>query len=91
MGFLKLDGLPLEGSKPQPWGNYDFSKPALAVVASDGRGNGAVLWTVGAHLNLEIEEMGLHRLDELWLDDAPLGISVWEGKGIWFPRSRGSL
>ncbi len=84
MGFLKLDGTVWEeSSKPQPWGNYDFSKPSLAVVASDGQGEGAVLWTVGAHLNLEMEEIGLYRLDELGLDNAPLGISVWEGKGVW--------
>lgn len=42
-----------------------------------------MLWTVGAYLRFEMEEAGLCRLGELGLDDAPRGISIWEGKYVW--------
>lgn len=66
--------------KSQPsWGGYDWSKPSRAVVACDGDFHGCVLFTVGAHVNFEIKEVGLRGLDEIGLDDAPPGISIWEG------------
>ena len=65
--------------------NYDYSKNSMAVVASDGAGNGAVLWYVGGHLSNEIEEAGLHHLGDLGLDGADCGIWVWEGKYLWSP------
>jgi len=67
--------------------NYDYSKNSMAVVASDGNGNGAVLWYVGGHINNEIEEVGLHHLGDLGLDGADCGIWVWEGKYLWYPGS----
>jgi hypothetical protein len=63
---------------------WDFDKPSRALVACDGEGHGVVLWWVGGHLEEEIEEAGLRRLDELGLDDAPQGLSVWEGRYEYF-------
>ncbi len=65
------------------YGGWDFSKKSRGVVACDGNGTGTVLWWVGGHLDLEVQEYGLKQLDELGLDDAPHGISIWEGVYIW--------
>ena len=67
---------------PDEW---DFDKPSRAVIASDGEGNGVVLWWVGGHLWAEIDEACLRGLDELGLDDAPHGLSVWEGHYVMPP------
>ena len=56
----------------------DWSKPSRAVVACDGDGNGCLLFFVGAHIESLRDEVG-SRLDDLGLDDAPLGLSIWEG------------
>lgn len=61
---------------PEAW---DPEKPSRALVACDGGGNGVVLWWVGLDLWVEMETPGL-ALEELGLDDAPLGLSVWEGR-----------
>lgn len=53
-----------------------------ALIASDGS-NGCVLHYVGAALSFEIEEGGFRQLVDLGLDDAPEGLSVWEGTGTW--------
>lgn len=71
------------------WG--DVSKVAwednsFAVVACNGSGVGVVLWTGGPHVAFEISQ-GSAKLDDLGLDDAPAGISVWEGKYLWHPGS----
>ena len=55
-----------------------------AVIASDG-GDGRVLWYVGGSLRASIDEGGVTCLADLGLDDAPHGISVWEGSYIWSP------
>ncbi|KKN80002.1 hypothetical protein LCGC14_0335100 [marine sediment metagenome] len=57
----------------------DWDLPSRAVVACDGNGTGAVLWTVGPHLAFEIQECGFVDLADLGLDGAPLGVSIWEG------------
>lgn len=65
------------------WDGYPKSawdRDSKAVVACDGRGNGCVLWTAGPHVRMEVEENGFEQLCDLGLDDAPLGISVWEGR-----------
>lgn len=67
---------------PGPW-----DRDSLAVVACDGRGHGCVLWTAGPHVKQEISEAGSQALDDLGLDDAPLGISVWAGKSFPYPGS----
>lgn len=67
-----------------PYQDMDRDKPSLAVIACDGSGQGCVLYTAGPHLQLEIYENNLRALDELGLDDAPAGISIWEGKILYF-------
>lgn len=57
---------------------YDWDKTNLAVVVQSDH-DGIVLWYVGGYISNEIESVGNH-LDDLGLDDAPEGISVWEGK-----------
>ena len=57
----------------------DWSKPSRAVVASDGKGNGCVMHYVGAHLDQWRSDVG-DSLKDLGLDEAPAGISIWEGK-----------
>jgi len=55
-------------------------KPSRALVACNERGHGAVVAWVGADLYLEICEAGLSDLGDLGLDDAPFGLSIWEGR-----------
>jgi len=65
----------------------DYSKLAWEMnskaVVCMGMQDGFVLHTVGPALRHEMEEAGLHFLSDLGLDDAPEGISVWEGKYVW--------
>jgi len=61
------------------------SNECKAVIAN-GRGYGCVLWFSGDQLYFEIDGMGGH-LSDLALDDAPEGISVWEGRYVWYPGS----
>lgn len=58
---------------------HGFDKPSRCIVACDGNGNGVVLWFDGVALSWEIEEVGCVSLEDLGLDDAPLGVSVWNG------------
>ena len=53
------------------------------VIACDGNGHGVVLWGVGTGLRQEIDEYCFHALGDLGLDDAPAGVSVWEGTYVW--------
>lgn len=64
-----------------PWGHYDFSKTSLAVVACDGHGNGCILHHVGGHIAFDLSEVG-RGLGDIGLDNAPEGISVWEGRHV---------
>lgn len=57
----------------------DWGKASLAVIASDGKGNGCALHWVGIHFEQWRSDVG-SSLKDLGLDDAPCGISVWEGK-----------
>lgn len=62
------------------YNGYDWERPSKAVVASDGKGSGAVLWTIGAHVNYIVqEELGYMDLGDLGLDSCPLGVHIWEG------------
>ncbi len=70
-----------------PWNNYDFDKPSLAVVAINEKEAGAVLYTVGGHIRMEMEEAGLSHLDDLGLYPPKPGIWIWEGITIWYPGS----
>lgn len=58
------------------WNRYDWKKPSLAIVVSDGHKT-AVPWYVGPHVAFDLREHGLD-FDDLGLD-APPGIHVWEG------------
>jgi hypothetical protein len=60
----------------QPW------TPSRALVAQ-GPHTGAILEYEGSGITNEIHEAGLHALDELGLDDAPEGLSIWEGEYVW--------
>ena len=57
-----------------------------AVLASNGR-DGIVLSAVGYDILYQMEEGGLIMLADLGLDDAPEGISVWEGCYVQVPGS----
>jgi hypothetical protein len=82
--IFQLAGLDDDGPDDDiGWGGYHKSawkKNSIALIACDGGGHGVVLWTVGPHLAMEMEEGGLTQLCDLGLDDAPQGISVWEGR-----------
>ena len=80
---MKL-GINLEEPRRR-WHGLDSKKPSRAIIACDGNGNGVVLTAVGERLRIEIEEHGLRHLSDLGLDDAPQGISVWEGTYVWSP------
>ena len=66
----------------------NWDKPSKAVVASDGMGNGCVLFHCGAHIDEEINSIG-RALSSLGLDDCPDGVWVWEGvyRGITHPST----
>ena len=49
-----------------------------AVVANRDDGKGVVLWCAGKGIEEEVSATS-PRLDDLGLDDAPEGISIWEG------------
>lgn len=57
--------------------DWNWSKPSLAVCASDGN-NGWVPWHCGPHVEMQIDGLSA-QLQDLGLDDAPKGISIWEG------------
>jgi hypothetical protein len=61
-----------------PYGGWNWSKKSLAVIACQG-GSGAALWWVGGHIDFEISEGQPSDLGDLGLDNAPDGISIWEG------------
>lgn len=52
-----------------------------AFIVSDGNGDGCVLWHQGSYLNTMTEDYGRH-IGDLGLDDAPLGVSVFEGNVV---------
>lgn len=62
----------------------EWRSVSKAVVACDGCGNGAILFYFGSGFESDIE-CGIADLGDFGLDDAPLGISIWEGKHIWCP------
>src|SRR3990167_6744841 len=72
-----------ESEDPRNW-----EKPSRALIASDGSGNGCILFYCGAHLEEEIRAVG-QQLSDLGLDDCPDGVWVWEGvyAGITYPSS----
>jgi hypothetical protein len=69
-----------QGPDDDEFQGYNGDIPSRAVVASDGKGRGAVIWWVGLAFWIEIQEYGVKDLDDLGLDDAPAGLSIWEGQ-----------
>lgn len=79
MTEITLTDEPAASDKDRQWGpEYDWEKPSRAVIACRD-GYGVVLWWVGAHMTYEIKEGYGSDLSDLGLDNAPEGISVWEG------------
>lgn len=66
----------VEAEEPEP---YDFKQPSKALIAADGFGEGCVLEYTGGAIDFALCEWS-HRLSDIGLDDAPGGLSVWEGK-----------
>ena len=64
---------PADAAKPDEW---DYAA-SLAVIAAN-KGAGVVLWTVGPHVQRELD-VDRNELSSLGLDDAPDGISIWVG------------
>lgn len=60
-------------------GTGEWPHVAKAVVASDGNGHGAVIEHNGGMLHMDIHDNGLTDLGDLGLDNAPAGLSVFEG------------
>jgi hypothetical protein len=87
MEFETFEGIqddPHPFPRNMPWGGYNFALNTLAVIASDDSGNYVILWEVGPHIRLELEETGLS-LETLDLDPEDQGIWVWDGRGVWYP------
>lgn len=74
---------PFEFKEPT-WGDYDFDKPSKAVIARGERDISTVIWTVGAHVRMDIEEAGIDA-EDMGLIPPDTGIWVWEGKSTWSP------
>lgn len=53
--------------------------PSRAVIANRDRGSGSIVHVAPHSLLEQVMSDGGDRLDDLGLDDAPAGISVWEG------------
>jgi len=82
-GGVNLDDLFSKPEFSEVGPRYDRSKSSLAVLAYNDDGKGCVLWTVGAHVRMEMEEGGLWTLEELGLEPPEPGIWIWEGKYIY--------
>ena len=52
-----------------------------AVIACDGRGNGCVIYCIGDIISLKVIDLDFCKsnLEDLNFEDAPHGISIWEG------------
>jgi hypothetical protein len=68
----------LNPNPPETYGPWDWGKKSLAVVTCRN-GEGSVLWWVGGHIDFELSEAGMVSLGDLGLDNAPDGLSIWEG------------
>ena len=65
-----------------------MGKPTIskAVIANMKGTVGIVLWSnTDSQIEHEIGSIGSRRLDDLGLDNAPDGISIWEGAFAWTP------
>jgi len=73
------DFTPLQGQDEDPHPKFK-NRPSRAVIVNGVAGTeGWILWHVGGGIYWSIEEAGSNHLDDNGLDDAPDGISIWEG------------
>lgn len=77
MGLLDLE----ERRDDESWDGYPtwaWDKPSRAVIVQGpGKKSGCVLYAAGPHIRMMMEDG--QDLESLGLDDAPEGISIWEG------------
>lgn len=77
------------GEQVPPWSKYKRELKSRLVVACNG-GAGCVLYAIGSCWAVWHEGSGSYRLDDNGLDDAPDGISIWEGRmQSWGPDRDG--
>jgi hypothetical protein len=62
-----------------PWEKYKKDIKSRLVIASNN-GTGCVLYAIGSCWEVNYEGVGSYCLVDNGLDDAPDGISIWEGK-----------
>lgn len=74
--FEQLEQYKMNKERTEDPRNWD--KPSRAVVASNGKGDGCILFHVGPHLEEEMRAVG-DDLTSLGLEDCPQGIWIWEG------------
>jgi len=77
--------------KPEPvaWSEYNRKVKSRVVVACNN-GAGCVLHAIGSCWEAWHDGSGSYRLDDNGLDDAPDGISIWEGRmQSWGPDRDG--
>lgn len=86
---------PLSDIKPPPLqpeekGRIPFISPSRALIASVDEGHGVVLDFIGDDISREVEARGFE-LEDLGLDEAPDGLSVWVGGFACRPTGLGDF
>lgn len=61
--------------------------PNAALIANTKNGGVVLHARPGCHLFYEIHEVGSVQVGDYGFDDAPEGVSVWEGTAAWQPGS----
>jgi len=70
--------------EPHRFSDADWAGTSKALVANHADACGVVLHYSGPHIAMEIEEAHCGRgVEDLGLDTAPDGLSVWEGRYEW--------
>lgn len=75
---LAIERIDLAEAAPA-WSKYKKEMKSRLVVACNG-GAGCVLYAIGSCWEAWYEGSGSYRLDDNGLDDAPDGVSIWEGR-----------
>ena len=89
---MSLDIMQFGEPPKKPWGNYDFSKDSKAVIAFRKdwiftNGTGIVLWAVGGHIRMEMEEYCVDFGDLGLKNPERDGIWIWKGRSVAYPGS----
>jgi len=79
----EVDVTEKDGNVPTERRPYDMK--CVALVAKNKRGGSLVSIKPYCALWWELDDMGSVDLGDYGLDDAPEGISIWEGMAIWQP------